>query len=164
MTGISANFSFLADHDLQLTRLAALAERYFADDPNTCLIKPRQFGELIVYPDKLIRVRLDEHKALPAFVALVGASSQARQQLRPHIKTAAGQHGISGKDLQSLQLPLPPLSTQHRIINRAQTAFQRLETLAAEHDRAQTFVPKLDQAILAKTFRGELVAQDPNDG
>ncbi len=47
MTGISANFSFLADHDLQLTRLAALAERYFADDPNTCLIKLRQFGELL---------------------------------------------------------------------------------------------------------------------
>ena len=28
-------------------RLAALAERYFADDPNTCLIKLRQFTELL---------------------------------------------------------------------------------------------------------------------
>lgn len=27
--------------------LGALAERYFADDPNTCLIKLRQFGELL---------------------------------------------------------------------------------------------------------------------
>jgi type I restriction enzyme, R subunit len=47
MTGISANFGFLAQHDLQLSRLAALAERYFSDDPNTCLIKLRQFGELL---------------------------------------------------------------------------------------------------------------------
>ena len=32
---------------MQLVRLGALAERYFPDDPNTCLIKLRQFGELL---------------------------------------------------------------------------------------------------------------------
>ena len=31
----------------QFERLGALAERYFADDPNTCLIKLRQFCELL---------------------------------------------------------------------------------------------------------------------
>jgi len=44
---VSLNFSFLAVHDAQLVRLGALAERYFADDPNTCLIKLRQYGELL---------------------------------------------------------------------------------------------------------------------
>lgn len=43
----SANFGFLAAHDQQLVRLGALAERYFADDPSTCLIKLRQFGETL---------------------------------------------------------------------------------------------------------------------
>jgi type I restriction enzyme R subunit len=43
----SANFDFLARHDAQLVRLGALAERYFRDDPNTCLIKLRQFGEVL---------------------------------------------------------------------------------------------------------------------
>jgi type I restriction enzyme R subunit len=43
----SANFTFLRQHDVQLERLGALAERYFRDDPNTCLIKIRQFGELL---------------------------------------------------------------------------------------------------------------------
>lgn len=42
---VSANFQFLKSCDLQLVRFAALAERYFADDPNTSLIKLRQFGE-----------------------------------------------------------------------------------------------------------------------
>ncbi len=42
-----SNFAFLAKHDVQLVRLGALAERYFHDDPNTCLIKLRQFGELL---------------------------------------------------------------------------------------------------------------------
>ncbi|MBD2293489.1 type I restriction-modification system endonuclease [Anabaena sphaerica FACHB-251] len=43
----SPNFAFLAVHDPQLARLGELAERYFTDDPNTCLIKLRQFGELL---------------------------------------------------------------------------------------------------------------------
>jgi type I restriction enzyme, R subunit len=47
MKPISANFDFLGKHDAQLVRLAALAERYFKDDPNTCLIKLRQFGEVL---------------------------------------------------------------------------------------------------------------------
>lgn len=43
----SANFSFLAVHDAQLVRLGALAERYFKDDPNTSLLKLRQYGETL---------------------------------------------------------------------------------------------------------------------
>lgn len=43
----SPNFEFLKVHDPQLLRLGSLAERYFADDPNTCLIKLRQFGEIL---------------------------------------------------------------------------------------------------------------------
>jgi len=43
----SANFDFLRVHDEQLVRLGALAERYFTADPNTCLIKLRQFGEAL---------------------------------------------------------------------------------------------------------------------
>lgn len=34
----SANFGFLARHDVQLVRLGALAERYFGDYPNTTFI------------------------------------------------------------------------------------------------------------------------------
>lgn len=41
----SVNFSFLAPHGAHLVALAAAAERSFADDPNTTLIKLRQLGE-----------------------------------------------------------------------------------------------------------------------
>lgn len=43
----STNFAFLAAHDALLDNLAALAERYFVDDPATCLVKLRQFGEVL---------------------------------------------------------------------------------------------------------------------
>ncbi|MDZ4731587.1 MAG: type I restriction-modification system endonuclease [Xanthomonadales bacterium] len=41
------NFAHLDHHDEQLLRLGLLAEKYFADDPNTCLLKLRQLAELL---------------------------------------------------------------------------------------------------------------------
>lgn len=43
----SPNFAFLRPYAPELVRLGALAERYFVEDPNTCLIKLRQFGEVL---------------------------------------------------------------------------------------------------------------------
>lgn len=44
---ISSNFAHLREHDEQLLRLGMLAERYFAEDPNTCLLKLRQLSEVL---------------------------------------------------------------------------------------------------------------------
>lgn len=46
-SGPRTNFAHLEAHDEQLVRLGMLAERYFADDPNTALLKLRQLAELL---------------------------------------------------------------------------------------------------------------------
>lgn len=43
----SPNFSFLSEHSNLLFQCVVQAERYVFDDPNTALIKLRQFGELL---------------------------------------------------------------------------------------------------------------------
>jgi type I restriction enzyme R subunit len=43
----TSNFGFLAEHDALLVELALSAERAFASDPNTTLIKLRQLGEAL---------------------------------------------------------------------------------------------------------------------
>lgn len=47
MSVASANFAFLERYDPQLVRLAGLAERYFPEDANGCIVKLRMFGELL---------------------------------------------------------------------------------------------------------------------
>src|SRR5262245_1000974 len=42
-----SNFAFLANRDPNLVFYAARAEQYVFSDPNTCLLKLRQFGELL---------------------------------------------------------------------------------------------------------------------
>ena len=46
-TSEHTNFAVLQQHNEQLLRLGMLAERYFAGDPNTCLLKLRQLSELL---------------------------------------------------------------------------------------------------------------------
>lgn len=43
----SSNFRFLASHDTELVVLGTFAERYYAEDANTCSIKLRQYAELL---------------------------------------------------------------------------------------------------------------------
>ena len=45
MSRPSPNFAFLTAYDPLLAKLPTLAERYFADDPSTAIIKLRQFAE-----------------------------------------------------------------------------------------------------------------------
>lgn len=64
---------------------------------------------------------------------------------------------------QKLPLGLPPLQEQHEIVRRIESAFAKIDRLAKEAKRALELVGRLDEAILAKAFRGELVPQDEND-
>lgn len=114
------------------------------------------------YPDKLIRVRLSK-AAYPKFVDMMAAAKQSRDWLMPHIKTAAGQHGISGADLKLLPIPLPSILQQQTIARRIETAFAWIDRVASETTSARKLIDHLDQAIHSKAFRGELVPQDPSD-
>ena len=70
---------------------------------------------------------------------------------------------INQTALNKTPLPLPPLATQHEIVRRIESAFAKIDRLAKEAKRALELVGRLDEAILAKAFRGELVPQNEND-
>jgi type I restriction enzyme R subunit len=72
---LSANFGFLEPHGAQLYRLAALAEHYFSTDANTCLLKLRQFAELLAQ-DVAARASLFTSTEEP-FVDLLGRLSRS---------------------------------------------------------------------------------------
>ena len=65
---IQSNFDMLRAYEEQLWRLGALAERYFAEDPNTSLLKLRQFSELLA-------------QSLAARVGLLTLSSETQYDL-----------------------------------------------------------------------------------
>jgi type I restriction enzyme S subunit len=65
--------------------------------------------------------------------------------------------------IKAISLPVPPLNQQRAAIDKANLAFVRADRLEAEAVRARALLDRLETAILAKAFKGELVPQDPND-
>ncbi|GGF07545.1 restriction endonuclease subunit S [Stappia taiwanensis] len=65
--------------------------------------------------------------------------------------------------LSRVPLQLAPLAEQREIVRRIESTFAKIDQLAAEAKRALALTDRLDEAILAKAFRGELVPQDPGD-
>jgi type I restriction enzyme S subunit len=66
-------------------------------------------------------------------------------------------------DVANLRVYLPSLDEQAELVGRIESSFNWLDRMGADHAAATKLLPKLDAAILAKAFRGELVPQDPND-
>lgn len=64
---------------------------------------------------------------------------------------------------EKLLMPLAPTDEQNHIIRRIEVAFAEIDRLVTEAAAARRLLDRLDQAILAKAFRGELVPQDPAD-
>ncbi len=97
------------------------------------------------------------------FAALFLNSPPIRAIIEHKFVSTSGQKTISQKTLEDLPVPETTLEEQHEIVRRIESAFARIDRLAGEAKRALALVGRLDEAILAKAFRGELVPQDETD-
>jgi type I restriction enzyme S subunit len=70
---------------------------------------------------------------------------------------------VNTTQLKQSEIYLCSLAEQQEIIHRVETFFKVADCIKQQYQEAQAYLDKLDQSILAKAFRGELVPQDPND-
>src|SRR5262245_6724609 len=70
---------------------------------------------------------------------------------------------INLEDLRLLPVAVPSLPEQKEIVHRVEAFFKFIGQLETRYQKAKSHVDKLQQSILAKAFRGDLVTQDPND-
>lgn len=64
--------------------------------------------------------------------------------------------GINIGDVRAVQIPVPPFREQIEIVRRLSAAMDQIQKLLAEANRSIALLDRLDQATLAKAFRGEL--------
>ena len=91
-------------------------------------------------------------------------SPAARQFLRDRATgTAGNMPKISGKTLKSLPVLMPRDANFQRVNEQIDRAFSWINTVPSDVSKAKSLLEHLDQAVLTKAFRGELVPQDPSD-
>lgn len=117
-----------------------------------------------IFPDLMMRVRADERKVVSRYLGTYLNSDSARSYFRANATgTAGNMPKINGSTVKKILVPVPPIAEQYEIVRRIESAFAKIDRLAAEAKRALALLGKLDEAILAKAFRGELVPQDESD-
>lgn len=104
----------------------------------------------------LIRIRLDQDKMRPHFLAFYLNSTHGRSELDKRRRTSAGQFNINSENLRNIEVPLPPVSIQDRINERLRDGQAQVNQLQSELQDAHETGLHLRESILRKAFAGEL--------
>lgn len=119
--------------------------------------------EPTIFPDTAFRLRFDQALARPSWIARMWNADPVRRQIEGSARTTAGIWKIAQSDLDQLSFILPSAAEQDEITRRLDRAFAWIDRLASEATSARKLIDRLDQTVLAKAFRGELVPQNPAD-
>jgi len=107
------------------------------------------YKEPIFHNDHLIRIRLNE-KLLPEYLVFLLHSDVENNLISQQIKTSAGQHTISQKGINDIEIPIPSVELQQEFI----AVVEKVNAIKARIQYAQE-LPLFD-ALSQQAFKGEL--------
>src|SRR5690606_25958081 len=114
--------------------------------------------------DKVYRFRVAEPIVLGEYIELFLNSPVALDELE-QMKTGISESGVNltQSKFKAMAVPVAPTIEQRRLVELARTSVRVVDDFSAGLVEQTELLARLDSAILAKAFRGELVPQDPND-
>ena len=115
------------------------------------------------YAGYLIRLRPNKNLVYPEYLNLWFSSHEIRLQIEIPLRSTSGVNNINSDETKKLNIPLAPISEQKEIVRRIESLFKLADSIANQQSKIQNQIETLNQSILAKAFRGELVPQDSND-
>lgn len=128
-------------------------------------------GKVAIVPDQLdganitqssCRIRPDSrHVMTPYLRHWLKSPSAWRQYNARRLGTAVPRLNI--RDIRAFKVPLPSLADQAHIAALLDAEEARCLRAAQEAARARSLIDRLEAAVVARAFRGELVPQDPSE-
>jgi len=123
----------------------------------TALVTEKEEG--MAYAGYLIRLRVKKDLIIPEFLQYQFQSYAMRLQIELPARSTSGVNNINSHEVKNLKIALSSIEEQKEVIGRLNNLFAFLEQNKKEYDKAKSYADKLEQSILAKAFRGELVLQ-----
>ncbi|MBX9569849.1 MAG: restriction endonuclease subunit S [Candidatus Obscuribacterales bacterium] len=111
----------------------------------------------------LIRLRLHLEVADPKYILAVLNSPQCRALIELTSRSTSGVNNINSDELKSIAVSLPCLEEQKEIVRRLDAINSRYNEIESHFQAAFLTQERLTSSLLAKAFRGELLAQDSSD-
>ncbi|MBT9316115.1 restriction endonuclease subunit S [Leptothoe spongobia] len=133
------------------------------DYVGTSAIYTGDFNEFI-YPDLIMKVQVREDLIKPKYIHYLLSSKQTRDYFKANATgTAGNMPKINQKVVMNTPVLLPSIKEQSEIVHRISKVFETACSIENYFQQTEHDLTTLDQSILSKAFRGELVPQDPND-
>lgn len=116
-----------------------------------------------IHQNHIFRARAFDKYVLPAYISLFTKSELARVYFFENASQTVNLASINMTTLGNVPVAVPPFEEQKEIVRRVEQLYAVADKIEARYNKAKLQLDKLPQSLLAKAFRGELVAQDPND-
>jgi type I restriction enzyme S subunit len=108
----------------------------------------RKLGEPCAFPDTMIRVRTRADVVLDGYLREVWDSPVVRRQIEAAARTTAGIYKVNQEIIEGIELPLPPLAEQHRIVDALEDHLSRLDAAIRDVAAARKKVAAFRKAAL----------------
>ena len=118
-------------------------------------------NEKAIYASYLIRVQTN-HYVLPAFVKYFFESGFYWEQVLGN-SVGIGQPNVNGTILSNLELPIPPIMEQKRIVKELGEWLSIIDKIEESKGRIQKVISLAKSKVLDLAIHGKLVPQDPTD-
>ncbi|MCG8225659.1 restriction endonuclease subunit S [Tenacibaculum finnmarkense] len=117
-----------------------------------------------IYPDIMMKIQVNE-KIDNSYMNYVLSSSKIRTYYKDNATgTAGNMPKINQVVVSNTPICYPPKEEQTEIVKRVENLFSKADAIEKQYKTLKEKIDRLPQAILAKAFKGELVAQLPTDG
>lgn len=113
--------------------------------------------EKYLFAGYLIRLRPNNQIVESKYLLYVLMSHNLRVQIEEKAKSTSGVNNINSVEIQNLQIVLPPLPEQQRIVQEIETRLSACDVMEKNIAESLQQAEALRQSILKKAFEGELV-------
>lgn len=134
------------DNDLLLARAIASQEHL----GKAVVVRPA--GRQWAFDSHLMRLRFDHTQALPEFIRHLWMTTGGRTLFLKATRRSAVQFNINTKEMNALELPIPPIQLQRQFIDR----IEALNLVRHKQELALAEFACLFTALQHRAFRGEL--------
>jgi type I restriction enzyme S subunit len=107
-------------------------------------------GRVQVNPDKLIRFRIKTESHCPRYVCLAMNAAPTREAIEAMCATTAGNIGLSAGRLKTVEIPIPPLAEQRRIVAKVSEVMALVDELETQLAASRAAAEKLLSALVAE--------------
>ena len=117
---------------------------------------PTPFG---IATTEIIPIREIEGVSEKIYLFYYLLSPDVRALLTARMKGTTGRLRLGTEALADLEIPLPPLAEQHRIVAKLEVLFAQLDAAVDSLKKAQTQLKRYRQSLLKAAFEGELTKE-----